>query len=333
MSTKSNLIEKVLVDLSMEFNTVQLKMISDSLLKALDGYTLEPASEEYSLATIDNYNDELLKKFFVKKTLSGISEGSIKQYIRQTRILLDSLNKRAVDVTAEDVELFLMSYKIRHNSSNTYVANMKNWLSAFFDYLENEDLIRRNPVKKLPRVVTDTIPEPIFTKTEEEKLFMACNNTRDRAILEFCLATGCRVSEVCNVKISDLDISTNAIRIIGKGHKLRTVFTTERALVYVNKYLGERNHESEYIFTGLKKPHGKLHASGVEALMKNIGKRAGVAGVHPHRFRATFCTRMIDRGVPLHVVQKLMGHSSIETTMRYYRGSGNIKAEYEKYST
>ena len=145
------------------------------------------------------------------------------------------------------------------------------------------------------------------------------------------LATGCRISEICNLKLSDIDFTTYAIRIIGKGNKLRTVYTSEKALLHLQRYLNERKELSEYVFTTNRKPHKQLTPAGIQAMLKNIEKKASVENIHPHRFRATFCTRMIDRGVSLHVVQKLMGHSSIDTTMRYYRGTGNLKNEYDKY--
>lgn len=332
MSSKSNFIQKVIVDLSCEFSTQQLQMIRHSMMKALDDYDLFETKQQYELITIDAYNEELLMRFKVKKTISGIAEGSIEQYMSQAKRCLTALNKRAVDVTAEDLELYLITYKTKRKVTNTTIYNMVNWLSVFFGFLEEEELIRKNPVKKLPRIKADTIAEPIFSKREEEKLYLSCDNLRDRAMLEFFIATGCRVSEVCNLKLEDIDVSTKAIRIVGKGNKLRTVYANEKALTHLERYLSERDYESEYVFTGLRKPYAKMSPSGVESQMKAIGQRAKVKSVHPHRFRATFCTRMIDKGIPLHVVQKLMGHSSVDTTMTYYRGTGNLKQEYEKYA-
>lgn len=332
MSSKNNFIQKVIVDLNTGFSETQLQMIRHSLLIALDEYDVIEAKQQYSIIPIDAYNDELFKRFIVKKSISGISKGSIEQYVAQAKRCLSQLNKRAVDVTAEDLELYLITYKAKRNVSNTTIYNMINWLSVFFGFLEDEELIRKNPCRKLPRVKVDTIPEPIFSKREEEKLYLHCEHLRDRAMLEFFIATGCRVSEVCNLKIGDIDFSTNAIRIVGKGNKLRTVYTNEKALMHLDRYLSQRDFMSEYVFTTIKKPYNPLTPSGIEAIMERIGKSAKVQSVHPHRFRATFCTRMIDRGVALHVVQRLMGHSSVDTTMTYYRGTGNLKQEYEKYS-
>ena len=330
MNTKGNLIEEVLVDLSCSFDSVQLQMIKHSMLKALDGFEVFEIQQKYELITIDAYNEELLKRFVVKKSIAGIAKGSIDQYVNQAKRCLEQLGKRAVDITVEDLELYLITYKSKRNVSNTTIYNMVNWLSVFFGFLEDEELIRKKPVKKLPRVKADTIPEPIFSKKEEEKLYLSCKSLRDRALLEFMIATGCRVSEVCNVKINDIDLNTNAVRIVGKGNKLRTVYTNEKALTHLDRYISSKDFQSEYVFNGLKKPHNKLTPSGVESRLTDIGKTAKVTNVHPHRFRATFCTRMIDRGVPLHVVQRLMGHSSVDTTMTYYRGTGNLKAEYDK---
>jgi site-specific recombinase XerD len=328
---KLKLIENVLVDLSTTFSTSELQIIRGSLIKNLVDYDVTETQQKYALATIDEFNEALLKKFLIKKSLSGIAQGSIEQYMRETKRCLLAIDKRATDITPEDIEFYLMSYKAQRQITNTSMQNMVCYINNFFLFLEDEELIKKSPLKKLPKIKSDTIPEPIFSKKDEEKLFLSCSTLRDRAIIEFLLSTGCRVSEVCNLKLADIDFNTYAIRIIGKGHKLRTVYTNEKALLHLHRYLEERKEPSEYVFTTNRKPNRKLTPAGIEAMMKTVGEKAKVEKVHPHRFRATFCTRMIDRGVSLHVVQKLMGHTSIETTMRYYRGTGNLKNEYDKY--
>lgn len=332
MSSKSKLIEEVLLDLSNMLTATELNVARQSLLKVFSKYEISEAAEEYALMAIDEYNDQLLKRYLVKRSLSGIAKGSLEQYIRETKKCLTTIDKRAIDISAEDIEYYLITYRAQKQISNTSLQNMVNYINNFFLFLEDEELIQKSPCKKLPKIKPDTIPEPAFTKKEEERLLLNCSNLRDRAILEFFIATGCRVSEVCSVKIKDIDLSSHAIRIIGKGNKLRTVYADDKALLHLDRYLTSRQIDSEYLFTSLKSPYGPLTPSGIQTIMNNIAATAGILNVHPHRFRATFCTRMIDRGVPLHVVQRLMGHARIDTTMTYYRGTGNLKAEYEKYS-
>lgn len=331
MNGKTKVIENVLIDLSSSFRTSDLQIIRGALIKNLANYEVSEIQEQFALVTNDEFNDILLKKYLIKKRLSGISEGSIEQYMRESRKCLVSIDKRAVDITPEDIEFYLISYKAQRQITNTSMQNMVRYINNFFLFLEDEELIKKSPLKKLPRIKGDTIPEPIFSKQDEEKMFLACQSLRDRAILEFFLSTGCRVSELCNLKLTDIDFLTNAVRILGKGHKIRIVYTNEKALLHLQRYLAERKTQSEHVFTWKYNSCKKLTPSGIKAMMDSISERAHVNNVHPHRFRATFCTRMIDRGVSLHVVQKLMGHSSIDTTMRYYRGTGNLKNEYDKY--
>jgi len=333
MSIKGIFVEDVMLQLSFSFDQEQLQMIRKALISNLGRYDLkEIMAEDYALATVDEFNDRLLKRFLVKKSLSGISNSSIKQYAFYTRRFLIEIDKKATEITTEEIEYYLISYKARNGISNTSLTNMICGINNFFQFLVDEEIIARNPIAKLPKIKKDTIPEPIFSKKQEESLYLACDNLRDRAILEFFFATGCRVQEVCNVKISDIDLKTNAISIIGKGNKLRTVYTNEKALLHVERYLEEREEVSEYLFVTRIKPVRNLSPDAIQTMMKKVGEKAQVEGVHPHRFRATFCTRLIDRGISLHVVQKLMGHNSIETTMRYYRGTGNLKSEYDKFS-
>ena len=332
MDKKAKLISEIITDLSLNFNTVQLTIIRETLIRALNNYDLDEHGEETALMTVDSFNDDLLKKYLVNKTISGISEKSIKQYVRETRKCLAVIDKRAVDITPEDLQYYFVTYKARYNIANTSMYNMVNYINNFFRFLVDEDYITKNPMRRVPKIKRDTIPEGIFSKKEEERLYLACKNLRDRALLEFFISTGCRVSEVCNIKITDIDFSTKKIRVIGKGNKLRIVYIDDKALLHLERYLKDRCDTSEFLFVSNRKPYGQLSREGIETMMKRVGKVANVANVHPHRFRATFCTRMIDRGTSLHIVQKLMGHSSIQTTMKYYRGTGNIKSEFEKYT-
>jgi len=148
-------------------------------------------------------------------------------------------------------------------------------------------------------------------------------NIRDRAIVMVLLYTGARVSELCSITIKHIDFLTNHIRIAGKGGKLREVPMKPEVVEAVKQYLTERiknkYSDSEYLFLGQR---GTLQRDGVNTLLESLAKKAHLdIRLKPHTFRHTFCTKLVKRGVPITTVSKLAGHSSIETTARFYVNS------------
>ena len=170
-----------------------------------------------------------------------------------------------------------------------------------------------------------------FSGEELERLKSACTNARDIALIHFLHATGCRVSEVVSVDISDVDFQNRELIVHGKGGKERTVYLTQVASMYLERYLKERGDESKALFVG--KGSSRIQKNGIEAAVKRIGERAGVDNVHPHRFRRTLATELIARGAALQDVQMILGHEDIRTTQVYvYVDKKNVKNTYDKYS-
>lgn len=324
--------EAVVTELAYSFNNNELQMIRGAIIKVINGYEIREKNLN-ELVPADDYNNLMMRKFLMKRRLDGIAEKTIDHYKREAINFLAAVNKRAIDVTSEDVEFYLLSYKATHQITNTSYNNLICYIRNFFNYLEDEEIIKRNPFKKIRKLKKDTIPEPAITKSEEEKLYLSCRNLRDRALLEYFFATGCRVSEVCDAKLSDIDFFEKKVQVIGKGSKFRYTFISDKAIIHLKRYLEERPVQSEYVFTMIRKPYGQLAPAGIESIVKDIAKKAGVSNIHPHRIRATFCTRLIDMGMSLHKVKEIMGHDSIETTMLYYRGTNTAvaKNEYEKF--
>lgn len=329
MDYKGKIIGELSQELALRFDTKDIQIISMSLNKILDNYDIVGEKQKYDLITVDDYNNELIKRYIAKKSISGISKGSIQQYVRETNKMLVALNKRACDITSNDIENYLITYKYTHNISNTTLNNTKRYINNFFLYLHSEEIINRNPVEKVTRIKEDTIRDTPITKIEEEKLYGACTNLRDKALIEFLFATGCRVGEVANAKISDVDFKNNTVTVVGKGNKQRTVCISDKALYYLSTYLNSRHDKNPSLFVGVYKAR-TIGVCGIQNAVKTIGERANVPNIHPHRFRATLATRLIDKGMGIHQVQNLLGHTSIDTTMIYYRGTYGTSNEYDK---
>ena len=143
---------------------------------------------------------------------------------------------------------------------------------------------------------------------------------RDRAVVLALLYTGVRVSELCDLKLRHLDLLTGHIRVTGKGGKVREVPLKPEVADAVRNYLPERARSKyadvEELFLGQR---GPLQRDAVNTMLEKLTVRSGLdVRLKPHAFRHTFCTRLVRKGVPLTVVSKLAGHSSVETTARFY---------------
>lgn len=329
MNYNKDIINELSQELALRFNSKDIQIVSMCLNKVLNDYDIIAKKQNYDLATVDDYNNALIKKYIAKKSISGISKNSMRQYVRETNKLLTTLNKRAYDITSDDIENYLIAYKYSRNVSNTTLNNTKRYINNFFLYLYSEEIINRNPVEKVTKIKNDTIRDVPITKIEEEKLCGACVNLRDRALIEFLFATGCRVGEVANAKIRDVDFRNNTVTVIGKGNKQRIVCISDKALYHLNNYLSSRNDNNPSLFIGVRGTNS-MSVCGIENSIKTIAERAKVANIYPHRFRATLATRLIDKGMGIHQVQNLLGHTSIDTTMIYYRGTYGISNEYDK---
>ena len=144
------------------------------------------------------------------------------------------------------------------------------------------------------------------------------------------MSTGCRVSEVANLQIGNIDFRAGECTVLGKGNKERTVYISDNAMYYLQKYLAERRFcASDPLF--LNDRGRAMSKCSIEQLMHKIGKRAGVDKVHPHRFRRTMATNAMMRGLPIQYIQAILGHSKIDTTMIYCSVSKeSVKAAYLK---
>ena len=143
-------------------------------------------------------------------------------------------------------------------------------------------------------------------------------------------STGCRISEICRANRTDLDLSKGECLVHGKGNKERIVYLNETAVMLVSRYLESRNDSSQALFIG--KRTERMTPGGIRALLKKLEKQAGITNVHPQRFRRTLATHLIDHGMPIQEVSRLLGHENINTTMTYvYVSNAAVKKSFEKY--
>ena len=150
--------------------------------------------------------------------------------------------------------------------------------------------------------------------------------------MDLLVSTGIRVGELVKINVLDIDFENRECIVLGKGNKQRKVYFDAKTKIHIKQYLKTRNDANEALFVSLMKPFKRLEISGVEILLRKIGKKIGVEKVHPHKFRRTLATKAIDKGMPIEQVQHLLGHSKIDTTLEYaIVDDTNVKLSHKKF--
>lgn len=325
--------------------TQLISSVTEALTDRLDHNGIEAVSEEMSIALqdyevtksvrqlvkYDGVNEMILKRYKACLVISGRSPKTIEAYVRIIKKLLEAIQKNYTDMSVSDLRYFL-AYEKSRGVSNRTLENTRVQVSAFFSWLLDEELINKNPCRQIaPIKYTKEVKLP-FSSIELDAIRSACKTPKERAIVEFLLASGVRVSELCSIKIEDVNFDTMAVIVKeGKGSKQRTVYINELACKHLVEYLTSRNIHGNALFYNKKKQ--PLNTGGVRHILKSIEDRAGVTNVHPHRFRRTFATSLSNRGMEIQEIGKLLGHANINTTLTYvYSSQEKIRSSYMKYS-
>ena len=273
------------------------------------------------------YLDEFLEYLEYQKNYSKYTLINYQKDIETFYVFLREKNikniKKIDYKTLRNYLEYLYEKKYTSSSINRHISSLK----SYFKYLKRENIIDNNPALLLSTVKKEKkLPKTINTNDIETILLLPDISTplgaRDSAILEMFYSTGIRVSELVKIKISDVELSENRIKIDGKGNKERYVLygdiIKEKMLKYVKdgrkKLLKEK--QSKYLF--LNKNGDKLTERGVRVIIDNILKKAGEKNhISPHMIRHTFATHMLNEGADLKIVQELLGHENLSTTQIY----------------
>lgn len=291
---------------------------------------------------VDN-NLKLIEMFKASKLISGRQKNTIEQYERELKSVIKVLNKRFEDITTSDLRFYFGVLKENNKVCMNTLKTRKRYLNSFWVFLQQEGIVKENPVARIePFRVEHTIKKP-FSEKELESLKMVANSSlRDRALLEFLCTTGVRVSELCSINVGDIDFYKKEFIVMGKGKKERTLYISEAESYHLERYLEERKKKENKtleelkntpLFVSNKKPYNRLTIAGVQYLLKELGKKADVEDVHPHRFRRTFATNLLNKDMKIEEVRELMGHTKVDTTLIYCDIKQSVlKESYKKYA-
>lgn len=295
--------------------------VVDAVTLALAPYDLTKI--ERSMVVYDGTDKGLIGRFFVAKQAMGLSPNSLAQYRNTIAEFLTTVQKHIKDITTEDVRLYI-THKKMNGASACYQNNIRLCLSSFFSFLHEEGLIALNPISRIKKIRQPKVIKEPFTEQEIEQMRDKADSLRDKAIVDFLFSTGCRVSEMTGVDKTDIDWDNGRVLVKGKGSKFRWVYLNARASVSLKAYLDSRLDTASALFVGKSKSHkdpdknpARLTKSGVEVVIRELGKSLGIEKAHPHRFRRTAATVALRRGMPIEQVSKILGHASLNTTTIY----------------
>lgn len=277
-------------------------------------------------------NSELLELFKVAKSVEGCSQKSLKYYIYLINEFLEKVKKPAKEITTDDIRNYLNNHSVNTTGSKVSMDNIRRVLSSFFSWLEEEDYIRKNPVKRIHKIKAIKTIKKTLSDENIENLKDTCVYLRNKVIIELLASTGIRVGELVTLNKSNIDFENKECIVLGKGGKQRKVYFDSKAKIHLLAYLASRTDNNDALFVSLFYPFNRLQINGVEIMLRKLGFKTNIENVHPHKFRRTLATKAIDKGMPVEQVQILLGHTKIDTTMHYaIVDQTNVKNSYRRF--
>jgi integrase/recombinase XerD len=283
-------------------------MKDEDIEKLMEGFLSEAvAVEEINLQSAKKYRSQL-KRFFKEMKVDSLSD------ISKERVFEFISNKKEAGVKSLTIRGYIYALK------------------KFLSYLENEEKVKISvDLNNLPIPRGKERGEVAYLNEEETLRFIQAikENTKNvnqvavvrfLALVYFLLETGARISEVLSIKLEKIDWGNCEVEIVGKGNKKRVLYFKEGSKYWLKRYIDSRIGNSGYLFATLN-GSSVWRQTEVDDLFRKYRKLAGISKpLTAHILRHTFCTQLLMRGVPMNVVARLAGHSSVEVTMKYYAG-------------
>jgi len=326
ITAKRALLEQIGRNLESTLTAKELRLVQEEVNDILSMYEVECTAP----GQVDGESENLIQVFLDAKAIEGRSQKTIAHYRYIISSFMQDINVPIRQITIFHLRGYLMRRKDNGLADKT-LEGIRNVMCSFFGWLHNEGLLRDNPCANLSPIKCAKKVRVPYSDVDIERLKEACWSNRDKAIISFLLSTGCRISEMCGLNRDSVDLISKECTVLGKGNKERTVFLDDVTSMLLVRYLTERHDDSPALFVG--KGTDRMTPGGVRARLCKIAERAEIVNVHPHRFRRTLATNLINRGMPIQEVATILGHDKLDTTMKYiYIDKSEVKNAYRKYA-
>lgn len=270
-------------------------------------------------------NEYLLSLKLENKAVATVTKYRwiLERFLRKCTIPIEEL-------TSEDIHSWINEFSVGKKAKTIDLVLAT--LASFFNFCLEEEYMERTVMKKrwkpkIPRTLPKYLDEYEYSHV---KRMAEQFEKRDRALLLFLLSSGCRVSEVSNMNMQDVNLEKRIAEVTGKGRKIRQVHFSEECAMVLRGYLLTRSGErTEPLF--MNKFQRRLQVGGIQQVLKKLGIKAGLKqSLHPHCCRHTFATNMLVRGADLQFIADEMGHSDLNTTRIYARiPNEDLKTKYQ----
>lgn len=298
---------------------VKKKKDLNRLLKILKKYHINKINNTVSFK-------DALDEYIKSKSIEGINKSTLNHYEDVINAFGKIFKYKPInEFTKDDIKYALKVKEDQVQPQTVYTFYSIN--KVFFEWLMDEKLIIENPFigVKYKHVKSQ---RTYIQKDDIKKIKKSCTNLFEKLIIEFLLSTGCRLSEIPKIKLTDCNFSNNTCIVTGKGNKTRTVIFNE-----VTKKLLKQNIKLSSDNIHLICLNNKQIKNGdITKVVKNTAKRASIKyNICPHMYRHTFATNCLNNGMDITSIQKLLGHSDISTTQIYAETNlENVKSEYRR---
>lgn len=313
--------EKLKNDLLLLLNTYvdtnALKGIDQKLNIILSDYEIE--SRKTEVAVYEYQIPNTVEIYIVSKKISGLSDKTLYLYKIVLEDFFCTVQKEPERISANDIRIYLYKYQKEHGISNRTLDCRRTVLCSYFGWMASEEYLDKNPAINIKPIKYERKHKKPMSQLELENVRLACKTKREKAVVEVLYSTGCRVTELERLNISDVNFETKEIMLFGKGDKHRISYLNAKAEVSLKDYLNERTDNNPALFVYDRKPYSRFKKSGIELMIRKIMERTSDISTHvtPHIFRHTFTSTSIDRGMSVVAVSKLLGHARLDTTMDY----------------
>ena len=281
-------------------------------------YTIAKAEKGLSVPGREEL-EQIIKLYIICKGIEGCQKTTLSGYSLALMNFKNHMISPLEEITVNDIRKYLLTYKLENKISDRSLDHLRTVLMGFFVWCQNEGHISKNPMASIRPIKFRKEKKPPLDPDELERLRGCCRDDRERALVEVLYSTGCRISEIINARIDDINFNVNpvSIKIIGKGNKPGTVFMSPRAVAALRKYLAGRKHNSDHIFNN-DRGGTPLKKENAERIFRELRKLAGLEDkrLTPHTLRHTLGTNLALMA-PIQVVQRTLRHECIDTTMIY----------------
>lgn len=317
----NEIIIQILDKASLFLDDNNIHKLNNVLIEVLHNVNITKQSTELVPIT-DTYSK--IKMFLACKKLEGLSPKSIKNYADTLYKFFNAVQKDYKHMTDMDLRMYL-AVKSNQGNKNVSLNNQMSPVRSFFDWLYKQDYIAKDPMKTVKTIKVEKLIRKALNKRELEMLRDSCKTIRDKAMVEFFYSTASRLDEIQKLSKSQINWDNKSLIVYGKGAKEREVYLNEKSIYYLQKYFESRTDDEDAIFVSERSPHKRLGRRAIEARFSKLGKCANIKKpVFPHLLRHSFSSHALDAGMPITVVQEILGHNDLKSTQIYARMNKDI---------